>query len=83
MKKIEEIMHGKCGVLLESNVFVANTDNAPSIRDKLECLMNALKEASTKNDMSNEWMKYEPKFKQHFDAWKQCDNIDGDVKKFL
>ena len=77
MKGIKE---GKC--LRKPNIFVADT-YAPSAREKVQCQVNALAKASSMNGFTNEWKEYEPKFKQQFDAWKQCDSLDGKLKKIL
>lgn len=54
-----------------------------SVREQLQCYINALGEASTMNGMTNEWKAYEPEFQQHLDAWKQCDSADDKSEKFL
>ena len=71
-------MKEKCSV--KPNFFVADTD-APSIREQLQCGVNVLGEASKMNGFTNEWKEYEPKFELHFDAWKQCDSLDGKLKR--
>ena len=56
---------------------------APSIAEQFECVIGALGEASKANDMTNEWMEYEPQFKQHLNAWKQCSNAGGKLQTIL
>lgn len=50
---------------------------APPVRESYECQIKALEQASLQNGMTNEWKKYEAKFKQHLDAWKKCDSLTG------
>lgn len=54
-----------------------------STREQFLCQVDALGEASIKNGMTHEWNEYQPKFKKHFDAWKQCDQAGGIIKKLL
>lgn len=54
---------------------------APSFRESYECQFEALKEVSLQNGMTNEWKKYEPKFRQHLDAWKKCESLTGILRK--
>lgn len=73
----------KCYTQQKFNFFVGDTTHvqAPPLRESYECQINALKEASIKNGMTNEWKKYEQKFKQHMDAWKRCESLVGIINK--
>ena len=71
-EKIMKGMEGKC--LKKPNFFVASTF-ASFGRERRQCEVDAMGEASILNGFTNEWEEYEPKFKQKFDAWKQCDNF--------
>lgn len=66
----------------EMAFFEADT-YAPTVRDQFLCSITALKEASMKNGMTEEWNKYEMKFKTHTDAWKKCDTLTEKMKKIL
>ena len=70
-------MEEKCSK--KPNFFVANTN--PSFREINQCSVNACGEASKMNGFTNEWKEYEPKLKQQLDAWKQCDSLDGKLKR--
>lgn len=75
-------MNEKCAKQSKFNFFVADF-HEPSVREALQCQINAIGEASTANAMANEWNEYGSKFKKHLDAWKQCVNADGKLKKIL
>lgn len=80
--KILRDLNGKCTKQQDFNVLFANT-NKPSLRDRLQCEVNAIGESSMKNGMTNEWKKYELKFMLHLDAWKQCDALEDKMKNLL
>lgn len=56
---------------------------APSLPEQFECLIGALGDASKANGMANEWTKFQPQFKQHLDAWKQCASGSNKLKIIL
>lgn len=56
---------------------------AQSVPEQVECVVDALAEASKANGMAEDWDKVQPKFKQHLDTWKQCSNADGRLSKAL
>lgn len=55
----------------------------PTLREAYECVVNVVGEVATKNGMTDEWNEYQPKFKQHLDAWKKCDTLENRLKRFL
>lgn len=61
---------------------VADT-HSPWLRELFQCAAGAMGEASMKNGMATVWKEYEPKLKQHFAAWKQCNNHGDEMKKLL
>lgn len=78
--KIQNDIKGKCAQQNEFDFFVADS-YARSFRENYECMIKTLGEASMKNGLTTQWKKYEPKIKQHFDAWKQCEQSGGKLKK--
>lgn len=56
---------------------------APSLPEQFVCIVGAHGEASNANGLGGEWMKFQPKFKQHLDAWKQCGNAGDKLKIVL
>lgn len=56
---------------------------APLLPEQFECIVGALGEASTANDMTDQWTKFQPKFKQHLETWKQCGNAGDKIQIVL
>lgn len=79
-EKIKMEVKGKC---LKDTSFIAADTYAKSVREQFLCAVTALGSASTRNGMTNEWKKYEPKFFEHLALWKKCENVNDKLKKIV
>lgn len=59
---------------VEAEVFVS---------DRFICSIEALEKASKTNDMTHEWNEFQPKFKQHIESRKECEQLDDKNEAYL
>lgn len=82
----ENIWYGvidKCLIRFKSSNSDAAQTFKLSIRKYYECLVDAMGKTSTTNGLTDEWTKFQPQFRKHFDLWNECDNAGGKLKAIL